>query len=170
MLCSTLASSLTWVPNTWECGWRLPSWTATEEQNYFILFSINLKLKETHVVRNSEELITSWPSVNSWLPTVLRLCYLEKQAVGQTRPRAGFHWPWPHSVNAWRLWALFGTSAPAVLSFPRLSTSFWRTIAQKLPWGRVRWWTGKAQPTTTESWIEFLCLIFNFFNLYQWIV
>lgn len=93
MLCNTLASSLTWLPNTWECGWRLPSWTATEEQNYFILFSINLKLKETHVVRNSEELIASWPPVNSWLPTVLRLCYLEKQAGGQIRPRAGFTAP-----------------------------------------------------------------------------
>lgn len=30
-------------------------------------------------------------SVNAGLPTVLRLCYLQKRAVGQIPPRAGLH-------------------------------------------------------------------------------
>lgn len=37
--------------------------------------------------------------VNSWLPAVLRLYYLQKQTVGQIYLRAVFHCPWPHSVN-----------------------------------------------------------------------
>lgn len=55
-------------------------------------------------------------------PHSAEVVLLRKTGWGTDSPQGRIHCPWPHSVNAWRLWALFGTSAPAVLSFPRLSS------------------------------------------------